>query len=43
MVPTEGDVVRVDGCLVTVVSTEGRRIKKLRVQLVDDDEKLEAS
>ena len=34
-VPSEGDEVRVNGCLVTVLSTEGRRIKKLRVALVD--------
>jgi CBS domain containing-hemolysin-like protein len=40
-VPTEGDMVRVNGCLVTVMSTEGRRIKKLRVQLMDDDEHVE--
>ncbi len=33
-VPSEGDEVRVNGCLVTVLSTEGRRIKKLRVVLV---------
>jgi CBS domain containing-hemolysin-like protein len=33
-VPSEGDEVRVNGCLVTVLSTEGRRIKKLRVALV---------
>jgi putative hemolysin len=34
-VPTEGDEVRVNGCLVTVLSTEGRRIKKLRVRIVE--------
>jgi putative hemolysin len=36
-VPIEGDEVRVNGCLVTVLTTEGRRIKKLRVQIVDDE------
>jgi putative hemolysin len=35
-VPVEGDEVRVNGCLVTVVSTNGRRIKKLRVTLVEE-------
>jgi putative hemolysin len=35
-VPAEGDEVRVDGCLVTVLSTEGRRIKKLRVRIVEE-------
>jgi CBS domain containing-hemolysin-like protein len=35
-VPTEGDEVRVNGCLVTVLSTEGRRIKKLRVRIVEE-------
>ena len=35
--PTEGDEVRVNGCLVTVLSTQGRRIKKLRVRVVDHD------
>ena len=33
-VPTEGDEVRMNGCVVTVMSTDGRRIKKLRVQTV---------
>jgi putative hemolysin len=37
-VPAEGDEVRVNGCLVTVLSTQGRRIKKLRVRIVDDGE-----
>jgi putative hemolysin len=37
-VPTEGDEVRVNGCLVTVLSTQGRRIKKLRVRIVEDGE-----
>ena len=32
-VPSEGDAVRVNGCQVTVLSTEGRRIKKLRVAI----------
>ncbi|MDP8925294.1 MAG: hemolysin family protein [Chloroflexota bacterium] len=36
-VPSEGDEVRVNGCLVTVLSTEGRRIKKLRVALVGSE------
>ena len=35
-VPIEGDEVRVNGCLVTVLSTEGRRIKKLRVRIVEE-------
>ena len=35
-VPAEGDEVRVDGCLVTVLSTDGRRIKKLLVRRVED-------
>jgi CBS domain containing-hemolysin-like protein len=35
-VPAEGDEVRVNGCLVTVLSTEGRRIKKLRVRIVEE-------
>ena len=30
-VPAENDEVRVDGCLVRVLTTEGRRIKKVRV------------
>jgi CBS domain containing-hemolysin-like protein len=38
-VPAEGDEVRVNGCLVTVLSTQGRRIKKLRVRIVDEEEK----
>jgi CBS domain containing-hemolysin-like protein len=37
-VPTEGDEVRVNGCLVTVLSTQGRRIKRLRVRVVDEEE-----
>jgi putative hemolysin len=37
-VPVEGDEVRVNGCRVTVLSTEGRRIKKLRVAVVHPDE-----
>jgi CBS domain containing-hemolysin-like protein len=37
-VPAEGDAVRVNGCLVTVLSTQGRRIKKLRVRIVDAGE-----
>lgn len=36
-VPIEGDEVRVNGCLVTVMSTQGRRIKKLRVRIVQED------
>jgi CBS domain containing-hemolysin-like protein len=35
-VPVEGDEVRVNGCQVTVLSTQGRRIKKLRVTLVGE-------
>jgi putative hemolysin len=35
--PEEGDEVRVNGCLVTVLSTQGRRIKKLRVRVVDEE------
>ena len=35
-VPTEGDEVRVNGCLVRVLSTDGNRIKKLRVTLLED-------
>jgi magnesium and cobalt exporter, CNNM family len=35
-VPADGDEVRVNGCLVTVLSTEGRRIKKLRVRIVEE-------
>ncbi len=34
-VPVEGDEVRVNGCLVTVLSTQGRRLKKLRLTLVE--------
>jgi CBS domain containing-hemolysin-like protein len=37
-VPSEGDEVRVNGCLVTVLSTQGRRIKKLRVRIVEEDD-----
>ena len=33
-VPDVGDEVRVDGCLVTVLSTSGRRVKKVRVRKV---------
>jgi CBS domain containing-hemolysin-like protein len=40
-VPIEGDEVRVNGCLVTVLTTQGRRIKKLRVQIVDDEARQE--
>jgi putative hemolysin len=36
-VPAEGDEVRVNGCLVTVLSTQGRRIKKLRVRIVEEN------
>ncbi|MGE3273167.1 MAG: hemolysin family protein [Chloroflexota bacterium] len=36
--PIEGDEVRVNGCMVTVLSTEGRRIKKLKVRIVADEE-----
>jgi CBS domain containing-hemolysin-like protein len=35
-VPIEGDEVRVNGCLVTVLRTEGRRIKKLRVRILEE-------
>jgi hemolysin (HlyC) family protein len=35
-VPVAGDEVRVDGCVVTVLSTEGRRIKKLRLTLLGE-------
>jgi CBS domain containing-hemolysin-like protein len=35
--PAEGDEVRVNGCLVTVLSTQGRRIKKLRVRIVEEE------
>ncbi len=34
-VPSVGDEVRVNGCLVTVLSTSGRRINKLRVAIVE--------
>ena len=37
-VPIEGDEVRVNGCVVTVLTTEGRRLKKLRVRILDDEE-----
>jgi hypothetical protein len=40
-VPIEGDEVRVNGCLVTVLTTQGRRLKKLRVRVIEhgaDDE-----
>ena len=37
-VPTEGDEVRMNGCLITVMSTDGRRIKKLKVRLVAEDD-----
>jgi CBS domain containing-hemolysin-like protein len=30
-VPAADDQVRVDGCSITVVSTEGRRVKKVRL------------
>ena len=36
-VPAEGDEVRVNGCRVTVLSTQGRRIKKLRVRVVEEE------
>jgi CBS domain containing-hemolysin-like protein len=36
-VPAEGDEVRMNGCLVTVLSTQGRRIKKLRVRIVEEE------
>jgi CBS domain containing-hemolysin-like protein len=36
--PQEGDEVRVNGCLVTVLSTQGRRLKKLRVRVVDEED-----
>ena len=36
-VPVDGDEIRVNGCLVSVISTQGRRLKKLRVTLVDDE------
>jgi CBS domain containing-hemolysin-like protein len=38
-VPIEGDEVRVDGCLVTVLTTQGRRLKKLRVQVIGHGER----
>ncbi len=37
-VPTEGDEVRVNGCIVSVLSTQGRRIKKLKVRIVESEE-----
>jgi putative hemolysin len=37
-VPTEGDEVRVNGCIVSVLSTQGRRIKKLKVRIVQAEE-----
>jgi CBS domain containing-hemolysin-like protein len=36
-VPTEGDQVRVNGCLVTVTRTQGRRIRRLRVTIDAED------
>jgi putative hemolysin len=42
-VPIEGDEIRMNGCLVTVMSTDGRRIKKLKVQVLEEVEKREAS
>jgi CBS domain containing-hemolysin-like protein len=36
-VPSEGDEVRVNGCMVTVLNTQGNSIKKLRVRVVDDE------
>jgi CBS domain containing-hemolysin-like protein len=42
-VPTEGDEVRMNGCLVTVMSTDGRRIKKLKVRVLDEYEKWEVN
>ena len=35
-VPVEGDEISVDGCLVRVLGTQGRRIKKLRVTLMEE-------
>jgi len=37
-VPDEGDQVRVNGCLVTVVSTQGHRIRRLRVTIVEESD-----
>ena len=37
--PIEGDEVRVNGCLVTVLSDQGRRISKLRVTIVEEAER----
>ena len=37
-VPTEGDEVRVDGCTIRVTATQGRRIKKVRLQLGEPDD-----
>jgi putative hemolysin len=37
-VPTVGDEVRVNGCVVSVLSTQGRRIKKLKVRTIDTGE-----
>ena len=37
-VDPQRDEVRVNGCLVTVLTTQGRRIKKLRVRIVEDGE-----
>jgi len=37
-VPSEGDEIRVDSCLVTVLNTKGNRIKKLRVRVMDQNE-----
>jgi CBS domain containing-hemolysin-like protein len=36
-VPVEGDQVRVNGCLVTVAKTQGRRIRRLRVTIEAED------
>jgi len=36
-VPAEGDQVRVDGCVVTVARTQGRRIRRLRVTIDPED------
>jgi CBS domain containing-hemolysin-like protein len=37
-VPDENDQVRVNGCLITVMSTQGHRIRKLRVTIVGEDD-----
>lgn len=40
-VPVEGDEVRMNGCLITVMRTDGRRIKKLKVRLINEDDEQE--